>query len=124
MRWQQGRKSDNVVDRRGGGAPRRRAPMKSGLGGLVVIGVGLYLGVEPSTLMSLVASGGGTSSREAAPIDDAQSQFVAVVLGDTEDTWHPLFRGLGRTYQEPKLVLFRDAVESACGFQRSAVGPF
>jgi predicted metalloprotease len=50
--------------------------------------------------------------------------FVSVVLGDTEDTWHDLFRQMGRTYVDPKLVLFSGAVQSACGYARSAVGPF
>ena len=51
-------------------------------------------------------------------------QFVSVVLADTEDTWNPLFRQMGRNYREPKLVLFENAVESACGYTSSAVGPF
>jgi predicted metalloprotease len=52
------------------------------------------------------------------------ADFVSVVLADTEDTWHNLFRQMGRTYVDPKLVLYSGAVESACGFARSAVGPF
>jgi len=52
------------------------------------------------------------------------AEFVSVVLADTEDTWHEIFRRSGKTYQEPKLVLFTDAVDSACGFAQSAVGPF
>jgi hypothetical protein len=52
------------------------------------------------------------------------ADFVSVVLADTEDTWQSLFRQKGQTYVEPKLVLYSDAVQSACGFTRSAVGPF
>jgi hypothetical protein len=52
------------------------------------------------------------------------SQFVSVVLADTEKTWHEVFRSYGRTYEEPKLVLFTGAVQSACGFAQAAMGPF
>ena len=59
-----------------------------------------------------------------AGLDDEQKEFVSVVLGDTEDVWREQFRRLGERYQEPKLVLFSDATQSACGFAQSAVGPF
>jgi predicted metalloprotease len=52
------------------------------------------------------------------------SQFVSVVLADTEKTWHDVFRRYGKTYEEPKLVLFTGAVQSACGFAQAAMGPF
>jgi predicted metalloprotease len=58
------------------------------------------------------------------PADDPEAQFVAVILADTEDTWRQLSPGLGRDYQEPRLVLFSDAVDSACGMASAAVGPF
>lgn len=59
------------------------------------------------------------------PADDADAQFVSVILADTEDTWSALFREeVGRTYVTPTLVLFSDAVQSACGMNTSAVGPF
>src|SRR3546814_14057117 len=51
-------------------------------------------------------------------------QFVSIVLADTEDTWHAIFRAQGETYQEPVLVLFSGATQSGCGFAQSAVGPF
>ncbi len=99
--------------------------MIGGLGALIVIVVGLYLGVEPSTLLSVVTSAPESSAPpSAAPVKDEASEFVRVVLADTEDTWRALFSRMGKTYQDPKLVLFRDRVSSACGLQSAAVGPF
>src|SRR5581483_7135698 len=65
--------------------------------------------------------------QEGAPPDPAQEplkHFVAVVLADTEDVWNAQFRKMGKTYQEPHLVLFNGHVESACGLADAAVGPF
>ena len=98
-----------------------------GIGLLVLVGVGLFLGVDPSALMQVVQ----TQQRSApAPrtgstkLEDEQSQFVAVVLADTEDTWNEIFRQSGRDYREPRLVLFSGSVRSACGFAQAAMGPF
>jgi predicted metalloprotease len=60
----------------------------------------------------------------APPEDDERAAFVSTVLADTEDTWHPLFEQMGASYREPTLVLFSDAVDSACGFAQAAMGPF
>ena len=51
-------------------------------------------------------------------------EFVGVILADTEDVWNTLFQQEGQEYREPKLVLFTDATDSACGFAQSATGPF
>lgn len=98
-----------------------------GIGLLVLVGVGLFLGVDPSALMQVVQT-----QQQSAPapatgrtkLDDEQSQFVAVVLADTEDTWNEIFRQSGRDYREPTLVLFSGSVRSACGFAQAAMGPF
>jgi predicted metalloprotease len=101
-----------------------------GVGLVVLVLVAMYLGVDPSVLLQNAPTGqvapGPAPSREAArpPGDDSLREFVSVVLADTEDTWREVFREAGRTYQEPKLVLFTGAVESACGFAQAAVGPF
>jgi predicted metalloprotease len=94
---------------------------------LLLIGVGLFFGIDPSALIQVVE----TQQRTATPppevqgsLDDEQSQFVAVVLADTEDTWNEIFRRSGLDYREPTLVLFADAVQSACGFAQAAMGPF
>jgi uncharacterized protein len=149
MRWQLGRRSQNVEDRRGMGAPggmrfpagmrlpgglgRPRGGVARG-GGIGVVGLllllalGWLLGVDPSFLLQNASSPGVPSepapSGTRPPADDRAAAFVAVVLADTEDTWHALFEHRGGTYHEPTLVLFSGAVESACGFARAAVGPF
>ncbi|MEQ9501923.1 MAG: neutral zinc metallopeptidase [Deltaproteobacteria bacterium] len=124
MKWQGGRRSDNVIDRRGGGG-RRGKPLIGGVGAIVVVIVGLYLGVEPSTLLSIVSTEAPAPRDTSTPaVRDEASEFVRVVLGDTETTWRALFAQRGDTYRDPKLVLFRDRVQSACGLQSAAVGPF
>lgn len=124
MRWRGQRRSDHVEDRRG---LRATPTVAGGLGLLLLIGVGLFFGIDPSALIQVVE----TQQRTATPppevqgsLDDEQSQFVAVVLADTEDTWNEIFRRSGLDYREPTLVLFADAVQSACGFAQAAMGPF
>ena len=88
-----------------------------GIGLLLLVGVGLFLGVDPGALMQVVQT--QQQSAPAEPTDqrtaltDEQSQFVAVVLADSEDTWNAVFRDAGRDYQEPTLVLFSGSVRSA-----------
>lgn len=123
MRWQGRRQSENVEDRR-----RMSGPMVAGggLGTLVIIVLALVFGVDPRALLNLVPQGPPPQAQqgEAPPPDDAQAQFVQVVLADTEDVWNELFERMGRQYQEPKLILFSNSVRSACGIAGSAVGPF
>ena len=126
MRWQSGRRSENVDDRRGLRVSRGLAG--GGLGTIVIVLVALYLGVDPSTIMNIVPTGGGTrveQSDEPRPAaENALADFVSVVLADTEDAWGGIFRAGGRAYEAPTLVLFTDAVESACGLAGAASGPF
>ncbi len=143
MRWQQGRKSRNIEDRRGSrGAGGGRAPKRggSGMGLLMTAGLvvaGLIFGVNPMQLINMTgglgggASGGGLAGSSggvqydaSANQDDQAGQFVSSILGYTEDTWTQIFRSYGSTYQPPKLVLFKGAVRSGCGTQSSAAGPF
>jgi predicted metalloprotease len=105
-----------------------------GVKGTVVVVVllgayGLFTGNLGNMLSSLGLTQGPTTSVSSGPIQETAAEkelvdFVSVVLADTEDTWTTLFREKGRTYKEPRLVLFRDAVKSACGMAQSAVGPF
>jgi len=98
-----------------------------GIGLLLLVGVGLFMGVDPSTLMQVVQTQQQSTATAPAPrtaLEDEQAQFVAVVLADTEDTWNAVFQEAGRNYQEPTLVLFSGAVRSACGFAQAAMGPF
>lgn len=125
MRWQRARRSDNLVDARRSGLPGKGL----GLGGLaLVVVVGLLLGEDPLTILDQVARQASVATappHSGAPVGDEQEvEFVRAVLGDTEDTWQALFQQAGRSYPEPRLVLFSGAVESACGHASSAVGPF
>lgn len=129
MRWQRARRSDNVVDARGGGGGMRFGGGKGlSLGGIaVVVVIGLLMGQDPLTILGNLAGQAGvtTQSQQPAPTaNDPQSEFVRAVLGDTEDTWRALFQAGGKQYQDPKLVLFSGGVNSACGFADAAVGPF
>jgi len=125
MRWKSGRRSTNVEDRRRVRISRKAAG--GGIGTLVLVLVGLYLGIDPSVLLQgtgQMAPPAQHRETQASPGSDELADFVSVVLADTEDTWKALFAGAGQTYQEPKLVLFSVAVDSACGFAGSATGPF
>ncbi len=124
MRWQLGRRSNNVEDRRGTGVS---APLVGGGVGAVVLSlIVLLLGGDPSVLWQDSPSGPSNESARTpgSAAQDQMADFVSVVLADTEDTWRDIFRQSSKTYVEPTLVLYSDAVESACGFARSAMGPF
>jgi hypothetical protein len=125
MRWESGRRSDNVEDRRGSGVSR--GVMKGGIGTVVLVLVAMYFGVDPSTVLNMVPAGSPpavTGSAGRSPEENRMAEFVSVVLADTEDTWSSLFQQAGKSYQEPKLVLFTGSVNSACGMADAAVGPF
>jgi len=136
MRWEDGRESDNVEDRRdengGGGGGLRIGAAGGGIGVVVIAIVAMFLGVDPSMVMSLLGGGGQSPAPSVSqpgpahkpPAQDQGAKFVSVVLADTEDTWTALFKQSGSQYREPKLVLFRGAVQSACGYAQAAMGPF
>lgn len=124
MRWQDGRRSDNVEDRRG------RVPvggMAIGGGGLLIVLIAMLFGADPRALLEQLQQGGGSGQTMEQPIDPAQNEaaeFVSVVLAETEDVWNQQFAERGATYRAPHLVLFTQQAESACGFATAAVGPF
>lgn len=126
MLWQGQRESDNIEDERGSGGGRRIA-VGGGIGGVILVVAYLLLGGDPQALLdstqqqSQVPANRQVNSN--APRDEA-TKFVAVVLADTEDAWHAIFRQMGREYEEPKLVLFSDQTRSGCGFASAASGPF
>ncbi len=99
-----------------------------GLGMVVMVLIALYLGVDPSVVLQsgLQQEPADTGAAQAppAPGEDPLAEFVSVVLGDTEDTWSALFQAAGERYEEPRLVLFSGAVQSACGNAQAAMGPF
>lgn len=127
MRWKKGRRSDNVVDARG-----RSGSIGGGrlslAGVAIVVVIGLLSGQDPMQILGQLAnqSGQAPTQQSSAPAngDDPQVAFVQSILGDTEDTWRALFQQSGEQYRDPKLVLFRGGVNSACGFASSATGPF
>lgn len=100
------------------------------VGTLVVLGLAWIMGADPRQLLQLLSqtqvSEPAASGPEGEPANpqDPQAQFVSVILADTEDTWSQLFAAQGRRYEPPHLVLFTDAVQSACGLASAAVGPF
>jgi uncharacterized protein len=126
MRWGDGRRSDNVEDRRGMARPGRM--VGGGLGTVLLVLVALYFGVDPSIILnqgiSPLPDTHQSAPHSASPEEQQLAEFVSVVLADTEDTWRAIFQRSGQEYEEPKLVLFSGAVQSACGMASAAVGPF
>ncbi|AFJ01526.1 YpfJ protein, zinc metalloprotease superfamily [Methylophaga frappieri] len=146
MRWRGNRRSSNIDNRRG-----QRMSGLSGAGGsglirllpavfkllgfkgtliliVGVVGFAAFTG-NLQTLLSVIGMSAGPTSVQSEPYQETaaekeQVDFVSVVLADTEDTWTALFKARDLTYQQPKLVLFRNAVQSACGLGQSAMGPF
>ena len=106
--------------------------VRIGLGTVVLLVVGYFMGVSPATLLSLVSgtdAGGQSSANSTAQAphgrpSDAQGDFAAAVLGETEDVWTAYFAAAGQQYEPPTLVLFSDQVASACGTASAAAGPF
>src|SRR6266850_4628129 len=124
MLWQGRRESENVEDARGSGGGR--LAVGGGIGGVILVAVYLLLGGDPQALLesqqeAQLSQPGQIDNQ--APRDEA-SKFVAVVLADTEDAWHEIFRQMARQYEEPKLVLFTNQTQSGCGFASGATGPF
>ena len=141
MDWQKGRESDNVVEDDGsgggggfGGGGMRFGGFHLGIGGIIVVVIiglmfpslrpilfGLFLGGD---------SGSGVQQSEPAPTRqpmnpaDPQVKFVRSILGSTEDVWGASFQASGQQYEQPKLVLFHGAVQSACGRASESMGPF
>ncbi len=124
MLWQGRRESDNVDDERDSGGGGRLA-IGGGIGGVIVVVLYLLLGGDPQALLNSQQGASVSQPGEvhAVPRDEG-AKFVAVVLADTEDAWHDIFRQMGRQYEEPKLVLFSDQTSSGCGFASGASGPF
>jgi predicted metalloprotease len=141
MKWEDGRESENVEDRRGFPIGGRGASL--GCGGLLLLLVIAWLtGVSPMRLLEMVqgsssdapaapsarsapaAPGGRAAPGGPAAPGDKLGKFASVVLASTEDVWKDIFARSGRTYEQPKLVLFSGAARSACGLASAAVGPF
>ena len=135
MKWEGNRESDNVEDRRGagGGAGMPVFGGRSiGIGTIVIALLGGWvLGINPLTILGALSGGGMPPAQvqqqapaQRPPADDKMARFVSTVLADTEDVWSNLFSQAGGRYQDPRLVLFRGATQTACGAGQAAMGPF
>jgi len=122
MRWKKGRRSSNVEDRRGQRVGRG-VKMGGGLTLLVVVAI-LLLGGDPAALLQMAGESPATQTRAPTAAEEEMADFVTVVLGSTEDAWSEIFAAAGQSYREPTLVLFTDMVQSACGMNTAATGPF
>lgn len=120
MKWQGREESGNIEDRRG--RSTGRMAVGGGIGTIVIVLVVWLLGGDPSKLLNMIPGGADTAQISTSAGEDQMEQFVAVVLKDTETVWGKVFEKSNMTYRQPKLVLFRDQVESACGLASSAVG--
>lgn len=129
MKWEGRRQSSNMEDRRGMGTGGK-VLAGGGLIGVVFLIIQMFMGGDNAQLIQELqnqvqqqqSSGGDT--QPLTEEENKMGQFVATVLADTEDVWHKIFEENGMTYIEPKMVLFRGSVQSACGGATSASGPF
>lgn len=125
MRWKGRRQSDNVEIR--SGSTGRRVAAGGGLIGIVAAVIILLLGGDPSEVVQNLQIPQTVQQESARPMSAEEqelTEFVSVVLADTEDVWREIFRSEGQQYRDAKLVIYSGATESACGFARAAVGPF
>lgn len=125
MRWKGRRESTNVEDRRGV-SPGGKGLVGGGIGTIAIVLVVLLLGGDPTSILQNVQldnQSTNTNYTESAQ-DKELAQFVSVVLAETENVWHAIFKEEGSTYREPKLVLFNGSVQSACGVAGASTGPF
>lgn len=127
MKWQGRRESGNVDDRRGisGG----KIAVGGGIIGVIILVINMFMGGDNSAVLNDINQQiqQNTTTEEAVPLsarDEEMGKMVKVILADTEEVWHKIFEENGMTYEEPKLVLFRDGVQTACGGASSAAGPF
>lgn len=127
MKWQGRRQSSNIEDRRRSGSRAGSATGVGGLGVLVIVLIGYFLGVDVTPLLdggngATISQGGNV---ELTAADEEAAAFVSVILASTEDVWGGIFRSdFNQTYQAPVLVLFKGATQSACGGADAATGPF
>lgn len=143
MKWEGNRTSSNVEDRRGGGGAGGGTDLGGLLGSLLGgrnIGIGTIVlallggwifGINPLTILNVLSGGSPpakvqqqAAGQRPSPADERMTTFVSTVLADTEDVWKDVFAKSGGTYQDPHLVLFRGATQTACGRGHASMGPF
>lgn len=126
MKWSGRRQSDNVEDRRSIGG--KGIAGIGGIGAIVIAVIAFFITKDPSQLINTMQQNSTNQTEQLDPAtqakQDSLAKFIGVVLADTEDVWNKLFKSMGKTYQEPKLVMFTGSVQSACGNAQASVGPF
>lgn len=118
------RKSSNVEDRRGKGG---KIALGGGIGGVIIAAViALLMGKDPSSALQQLGETQQVSETEFVPTEQEKELelFASQILASTEDVWSALFKKMGRTYEAPKLVLFKGSVQSGCGGASASSGPF
>ncbi len=127
MKWEGRRKSDNFEDRRGMGTTGKVAA-GGGVIGVLFLLFQLFMGGDSQqiaqALENQLTQSSGTPAQELTKEEKVVGDFVSTILASTEDTWNKLFAAKGMTYREPKLILFKDVIHSACGGANSNTGPF
>jgi predicted metalloprotease len=125
MRWKGRKESSNVEDRRGM-SPGGKGMVGGGIGTIAIVLIVLLLGGDPTSIIQNVQLDDQTTNTNYTETaeDKELAQFVGVVLAETENVWHAIFKEEGSTYREPKLVLFSGSVQSACGVAGASTGPF
>jgi hypothetical protein len=127
MRWRDRRRSSNIEDRRS--AARGTRLVGGGIGTIAIVLAAMYFGIDPAFLLDTVQTVNVPSGQETAPgeqdfSDDPLADMVSVVVADTEDVWNEVFAATNRQYDEPVLVMFRGATQTACGAGQQFMGPF
>ncbi|CAA6815582.1 MAG: YpfJ protein, zinc metalloprotease superfamily [uncultured Thiotrichaceae bacterium] len=121
MRWRSGRRSTNIEDRRSGGMGR---PAKLGGVGLLLMMLFVwFIGGDATQMLGMTGTDSQQPTQRSAASQES-ADFVSAVVAQTEDVWNPLFKNSGLNYREPKLVLYNDQIQSACGYSTAASGPF
>jgi predicted metalloprotease len=123
MKWLGRRESNNLEDRRSmsGG----KVALGGGIIGIIFLIIQTYMSGDPTQLINAVTQNNSTNTEQPTTAsDDEMAKFVSVVLADNEDVWNAIFTDMNSQYEEPKLVLFRGSVETACGSASAASGPF
>ncbi len=122
MRWRSGRRSTNIEDRRGGGVGR---PAKlGGIGLLLMMLFVWFIGGDATQMLGMTGGDSQQQPTQRSAASQESADFVSAVVAQTEDVWNPLFKNSGLSYREPKLVLYNDQIQSACGYSTAASGPF
>lgn len=131
MRWQGRRESNNIEDRRDeSGGPVIQGPgfrLPGGKGGIILLVIVIfasYYGVDLTGLITGEPVNNSSQQRAINPQEDEAAKFTSVIFATTEDTWGQLFEKMGRHYQQPKLVMYRNRITTGCGTGQSVMGPF